>query len=330
MQLPVAIEVVVHDGVECDNCEMCPILGVRYHCQECYQARNGSTFGLNGHRTLSLLPYTVLSIFRFAHLLHDVIIVSSSLPCAQYDLCEACEALGVHDPNHTLVKLRKPQHQTGASVGAVFGSGGSGKRGARAFVSESMSALAAAEGRSGSSGDDDDDEDEDDDGSNTQHKHQFGAVRREFSAALVTHATLDEGSVVAPSESLVKTWVIFNDGEKQWPVGTRVVMIGGDHLTNSRDVFPVAATVPGEHVEVSVIVDTPKKPGHYSATYSLIANGRHFGDRLKVEIVVIDETATTAAGSPGAAPAASAAGGDAEIGDASTSAGAAAAGSAME
>ena len=253
--------------------------------------------------------------------------------CAQYDLCEACEALGVHDANHTLVKLRKPQHQTGASMGAVFGSGGSGKRGARAFVSESMSALAAAEGRSGSSGDDDDeDEDEDDDdGSNTQHKHQFGAVRREFSAALVTHASLDEGSVVAPSESLVKTWVIFNDGEKQWPVGTRVVMIGGDHLTNSRDVFPVAPTVPGEHVEVSVIVDTPKKPGHYSATYSLIANGRHFGDRLKVEIVVIDESATPAAGSPGAAPAAaSAAGGDAEIGDASTSAGAAAAGSAME
>jgi hypothetical protein len=52
-----AVDVVTHDAVACDNCDMCPIIGIRYHC--------------------------------------------SDPGCFDVDLCEACEALDVHDPSTT-------------------------------------------------------------------------------------------------------------------------------------------------------------------------------------------------------------------------------------
>ncbi len=50
-----AVDVVTHDAVACDNCDMCPIIGIRYHC--------------------------------------------SDPECFDVDLCEACEALDVHNPS---------------------------------------------------------------------------------------------------------------------------------------------------------------------------------------------------------------------------------------
>ena len=52
--LPVAPEVVVHEGIECDNCQMCPIIGVRYHCQDCFQVRiKCSSVGPCSHMALN-------------------------------------------------------------------------------------------------------------------------------------------------------------------------------------------------------------------------------------------------------------------------------------
>jgi len=269
-------DAVVHEGATCDNCNMNPIIGVRYRCQECYE----------------------------------------------YDLCEACEALNVHNADHTLVKLRKPAAQNSA------------KRGRAAFVSDAFAALSDAESEfalaasSSSAG---------------AAKHAFGATRHsEYSAALVSDVSLEAGrcefactlstssrtlfssqalvdvapshsrshtqrntlpffafrsrSVVGPKQALLKSWAVSNDGERAWPEGTRVVLVGGHHLTNTRDVFPVAACAPGDVCEVSVVIDTPARAGTYTASYSLIASGRHFGDKLPVEIVVAgDEDAAPAA-----------------------------------
>jgi hypothetical protein len=162
----------------------------------------------------------------------------------------------VHDASHTLVKLRQP-----ASAAAP----GSAKR--RAFVSESYSSLQEAEEEFGG-------------------KHAFGASRHStYSASLVYDVTLESGSIVKPGEVLMKTWALTNDGDQTWPDNTRIVLVSGDHLTNTRDVFPVVALAPGDVGEASVVVDVPQRVGHFRAVYSLIAGGRHFGERVEVDII---------------------------------------------
>ncbi|KAF5199409.1 hypothetical protein FRX31_011004 [Thalictrum thalictroides] len=35
------LDVNVHSGIFCDSCEMCPIVGKRYKCQDCYEEHTG-------------------------------------------------------------------------------------------------------------------------------------------------------------------------------------------------------------------------------------------------------------------------------------------------
>jgi hypothetical protein len=122
-------------------------------------------------------------------------------------------------------------------------------------------------------------------------KFAFGSSRAtEFSSALVADASLPQGTWALPRQSLMKTWLVENDGTKAWPANTRVVLVSGDHLTNSRDVYAVNPAAVGQTVEVNTIVDTPAKPGKYRALYSLIASGKHFGEKLCVELIVADDS----------------------------------------
>ena len=68
------------------------------------------------------------------------------------------------------------------------------------------------------------------------HKYAFGATRSDqYAASVVADVSLPEGSVVEPDQSLLKTWLVTNDGDRRWPEGTRIVLVNGMLVTIHHD-----------------------------------------------------------------------------------------------
>ena len=111
--------------------------------------------------------------------------------------------------------------------------------------------------------------------------------RSKYSCCFIEDITIPKGSVLEPNQILVKTWHVCNDGSEMWPEGVRVVEVSGDKLTNTREVFPAQRIAAGAYGEVSVCFETPERSGYYVSHFSLIANGRHFGEPLEIDICVM-------------------------------------------
>ena len=114
------------------------------------------------------------------------------------------------------------------------------------------------------------------------------------SSCVVADANFPRESVLSKGQTCVKTWIFCNDGPGTWPEGTRIVEIRGYKMTNTREVFPVRRLEPLETGEVSVVFDVPHVPGTYTSYFSLIANGRHFGEIAELDIIVLDDGETSA------------------------------------
>jgi len=56
---------------------------------------------------LPLLEYAT-SVGKCADILYLIIFGRIYSNCVDYDLCEQCEPLGIHDETHVFIKLRKP------------------------------------------------------------------------------------------------------------------------------------------------------------------------------------------------------------------------------
>jgi len=126
-------------------------------------------------------------------------------------------------------------------------------------------------------------------------------------------AYLPDGTQVPPGASLMKGWLVCNDGKTAWPEGASLYTAGGDALlavdyTPAGTADPAAscgASTPSENKEVlagepisppltageervlSVLLTAPTLPGRYVAYFRMkTAEGRRFGHRLWADIVV--------------------------------------------
>lgn len=104
-----------------------------------------------------------------------------------------------------------------------------------------------------------------------------------------------------PSQTLLKSWQLKNNGTSSWPAGTKLVYRRGD-LPSVDNEFEVPSNVQvGHTVDVSAVVRTPPTPGRYHAVFRLAgANKNWFGPKLRCDVTVV--AAPEVASAPEASP----------------------------
>ena len=77
-----------------------------------------------------------------------------------------------------------------------------------------------------------------------------------------------------------------NSGDQPWGDDVELVYFKGDESLCLHKRYPVISAVPVEVVEMSAIVRTPAEPGRYCTYFRLQKNGKFFGPRVWVDIIV--------------------------------------------
>jgi hypothetical protein len=102
--------------------------------------------------------------------------------------------------------------------------------------------------------------------------------------------TLPDGTEVAGSSEIIKTWQVKNLGPCTWNKNYHIIFGWGGIGTNWNTLHPVAfpaSVLPGESLEITIDLDGPSKAGDYSAAFRLQNDkGYNFGDPLTIVITV--------------------------------------------
>lgn len=184
--------------------------------------------------------------------------------CGNFDLCEKCEAQGIHS-EHQFLKVRNPK-QAPAKIVCQYsqksGNGGiSEDQAMEQAIRESMK--------------------------NKPNKPEKKRPVR-YSGRFVKESFTDKQEF-APGQKFKKQWTFRNDGETAWDAETQFIQTNGDELGA---VVPVNldSFVPANSEYVwEVEFTAPTEPGRYTAYFrmSLTPNIR-FGHKVWCDIMVVE------------------------------------------
>jgi len=193
--------------------------------------------------------------------------------CPDYDLCQACETKGgIHEPSHVFLKITKPVQHFGGRGCPYRRPWGDKERRCGRWGGWAGPKPPAQE-------------------TGTPTSPQ----QPRYLARFVADVTVEDGTNVSPSQSLVKIWKLRNESTVAWPENTRLAFVGGDKLANVEAVA-VPAVEPGTEVDIAVDMVAPAKPGRYVGYWRLAApDGTRFGQRVWVDITVIPPDTTSPA-----------------------------------
>jgi len=220
--------------------------------------------------------------------------------CANYDLCQKCEAKNIH-PEHSFLKIREAERssetqsvsdmqsetsQSESPWGHHWGwwgrggrRGGHGWRGGRGRF-HSLFGSQSQDWRCGRG-----------------EKGEKARVR------FVENVTIPERAVVLPGQTLIKTWRVENVGSSDWPENSKLIFLRGDRTMSTEEEFPVPVCKAGQSVEVSAVILTPTQPGRHTAVFRLAdAERMPFGPRLWCDVVVPDPSGSSKDPLPTAPP----------------------------
>ncbi|KZS93190.1 hypothetical protein SISNIDRAFT_550176 [Sistotremastrum niveocremeum HHB9708] len=109
-------------------------------------------------------------------------------------------------------------------------------------------------------------------------------------ATFLSDNNMEDGFVVAPGAEFVKSWLMMNSGERDWPEETELAFVAGSRLgasSTSPWTFDVGRVGPGQTISVwASDMKAPEEPGKYCSYWRLRSNGVPFGDRIWCDIVV--------------------------------------------
>jgi len=204
--------------------------------------------------------------------------------CANYDLCQKCEAKNVH-PEHSFLKIREAERSSEAESdvqsesstqsespwGNHWGWWGRGRRGHHGW------GMRGGRGRFNALW-----------GSQAQDWRGGRGERGEKARVkFVENVTIPERAVVLPGQTLIKTWRVENVGTSDWPENSKLIFLRGDRSMSTEEEFPVPVCKAGQSVEVSAVILTPTQPGRHTAVFRLAdAERMPFGPRLWCDVVV--------------------------------------------
>jgi hypothetical protein len=110
-----------------------------------------------------------------------------------------------------------------------------------------------------------------------------------YTGKLIGHLTLTDksSSTVLPGAKIVKAWRLKNEGPLSWPLGTKLIWVGGEALSAPATGIDVPSAAPGESVDIAVPFVAPNVEGRYTSYWRLKApNAGRFGHRVWVDIFV--------------------------------------------
>jgi len=113
-------------------------------------------------------------------------------------------------------------------------------------------------------------------------------------AKYISDLTYIDYSVVPPSTTFVKTWLIQNTGKTTWTKDYKLIYLEGMlGANNTTSVSLTKDVAPGEQIEVSVTFKSPDSNGVYSSFWKMYnASGYIFGEVLSMVITVGNTTPT--------------------------------------
>jgi hypothetical protein len=110
-----------------------------------------------------------------------------------------------------------------------------------------------------------------------------GTLDAEYAADV----SLPDNTVVAPGETLEKTWRARNTGQCAWPQGSLMIHTDNAELAPSQGIPLAEAVAPGEEIEISVSLTAPEADGTYRSDWQLSTpNGLSFGGKFYLIIRV--------------------------------------------
>jgi len=103
----------------------------------------------------------------------------------------------------------------------------------------------------------------------------------------VLDVNVPDGTHLAPGASFTKTWRLRNSGTCTWDASYRLNFIAGERMDGPESMAIGQTVLPGEQVDISVVLVAPQANGTYHGRWQLVApDGTGFGARPYVEIVV--------------------------------------------
>lgn len=113
-------------------------------------------------------------------------------------------------------------------------------------------------------------------------------------ARFVRDITYPDGTHVQPGTRFTKVWRMRNDGSLDWPVGCALVSAGGDDLAAVDARVNVPSVSPGQEDDIAIELLAPDRTGRHVAYFRLqTADGVNFGHRLWADIRVVEDVART-------------------------------------
>jgi hypothetical protein len=112
------------------------------------------------------------------------------------------------------------------------------------------------------------------------------------SSVYMSDVTIPDGTIVAPGETFVKTWLIQNNGTCKWTANYVISFASGDEMDGDTTEIDQVVS-PGESAEISVTMTAPEDTATYTG-YWRMANedGEEFGVSVWVQVVVSDDADT--------------------------------------
>jgi len=112
-----------------------------------------------------------------------------------------------------------------------------------------------------------------------------------FRADVIDHLDVEEKSIQAGGNVVLKTWKVKNTGNVTWDDQTSIEFIKGDQavVVEGYEILRVDETQPGDVAYVRTMLNIPKVPGRYCVVYKFKnADGKKFGQKLR-SIVIVEE-----------------------------------------
>ncbi|CAO3616804.1 unnamed protein product [Cunninghamella echinulata] len=219
--------------------------------------------------------------------------------CLDYDLCEVCEPLLLHDQQHVFLKIRKPLAKTHniASIllptfDYAFKSTESTTHekpeaipGTDLSTSTSFTTASNINNNTASSISSSSPSNE----LNNVHNNDASGL----SATFVEDINIPDGTEVQPSQRFLKLWKIKNNGILRWPHGCTLIYNGGSilrpfHSDYVKDCI-VPSISPGEEANIAIELCAPDAVGQHVSYFRLSApSGACFGDNLWCAVNVVN------------------------------------------
>jgi hypothetical protein len=191
--------------------------------------------------------------------------------CANYDLCESCEARSseLHDDDHFFIKITK--NRTNVGNGSFRGIRGHVHRthDPYDFVSSSPAVTAASSAAAAA-------ESSANDNRAPQHQHH------QYLCRFLSDVTVPDGTSIPFAHQFRKVWRLQNVGTVAWPENTTLNFESGDLLGAPIQSVPVGAILSGATVDVAVDFQTPSQSGRRVSYWRLLP----LGHRIWVDVIV--------------------------------------------